>query len=474
MFRSVSANIITFGFGTVNGWPSPAQSQLQSENPPIAHTPLTDEEISWLGSIVFMGGVVGAMVWSQVADRFGRKAAGYMTALPFIMSWLMMIFANNYWSILIARFLVGIGCTGTLINVPLIVSEMADKDLRGPLGSYLMLFLNGGYLFSYSIGAFATFTMLNVCCFFVPVVFLLAFYWIPESPNFLISQDRLEEARESLLWYRGDDTDVTDIEMKFLIGQYDLKTDVNVAALFSDRGIFKGFTIGFILVMGQQITGANFVLTYTASIFKAAGSKLEPNICTIIIGMLQMVASIVSCLVVNKAGRKALLLVTYLGIAFTLSTMGFCFYLIAIGIDISSFSFVPIVALSLYVSCNAMGVGPVPYILFGEILPGYIQNMAISVTFLFGIFGAFLTVKTYPTLNAIWGMHGTFLFYALCCLGIFFYTMIYVPETKGRSVRSILRELKGSPDIKGDDTESSTNSSTLDMTKSTVCLTPNS
>ncbi|KAI5745918.1 hypothetical protein M8J76_015525 [Diaphorina citri] len=126
-------NIIAFGFGTVNGWPSPAQSMLQSPHPPIGDTPFTDEEISWLGSIVFIGGVIGSLVWSQVADRLGRKAAGYLTAVPFIISWSIMIFATDYWSLLGARFIVGIGCTGSLINVPLIVSEMADKDLRGPL-----------------------------------------------------------------------------------------------------------------------------------------------------------------------------------------------------------------------------------------------------------------------------------------------------------------------------------------------------
>jgi Arabinose efflux permease len=463
----------------VNGWPSPAQSMLQSPHPPIGDTPFTDEEISWLGSIVFIGGVIGSLVWSQVADRLGRKAAGYLTAVPFIISWSIMIFATDYWSLLGARFIVGIGCTGSLINVPLIVSEMADKDLRGPLGTCLVLSLNGGYLFSYVIGAFATFTQLNVSCAFVPIVFLVLFYWIPESPSFLISKDKVKEARESLLWYRGDDEDVTEVEMRFLQSQAFTKpNNVSVAALFTDRGVFRGFIIGFILIMGQQITGANFVLTYTASIFKAAGSKLEPDICTIIIGMLQLIASIVSCVVVNKAGRKILLLLTYLGIFLALSTMGACYYLIDTGTDISSFSFVPIVALSFFVTCNAMGVGPVPYILFGEILPGYIQNMAISVFFLFGIFGAFLTVKTYPTLNAIWGMHGTFLFYALCSLSMFIYTMLFVPETKGRSVRSILRELKGTPDTKKsaiNETES-TNSSTLgiDMTKSTLELTNHS
>lgn len=410
-----------------------------------------------------------------MADRFGRKVAGYLTALPFVISWTMMVFATDYWTVFIARFLVGIGCTGSLINVPLIVSEMADKELRGPLGSCLILFLNGGYLFSYVIGAFATFNQMNIYCSVFPVLFLILFYWIPESPTYLINQDRIEEAKESLLWFRGEDHELTEIEMRFLLSQYDGQANVNVAALFADRGVFKGFTIGFILVMGQQITGANFVLTYTASIFKGAGSKLEPNLCTIVIGTLQLVAAIVSCIVVNKAGRKALLLITYLGIAFALSVMGMCFYLIDIGTDISSFSFVPIVALSFYVSCNAMGAGPVPYILFGEILPAYMQNMAISVTFFFGIFGAFLTVKTYPTLNAIWGMHGTFFFYALCSLSIFFYTMIFVPETKGRSTRAILRELKGAPNTKAVVEDSSnTNSSSLDvtMTKSTLALTP--
>lgn len=425
-----------------------------------------------------MGGVLGSLAWSQVADKYGRKVAGYLTALPFVISWTMMIFAQDYRSMLIARFLVGIGCTGSLINVPLIVSEMADKDLRGPLGSCLVLFLNGGYLFSYIIGAFATFEQMNLYCSAIPVLFLVLFYWIPESPTYLINQDRLEEAKESLLWFRGDDEELTEIEMRFVLSQYDSsQANVTISSLFADRGVFKGFTIGFILIMGQQITGANFVLTYTAAIFKGAGSKLEPNLCTIIIGTLQLIAAFLSCIVVNKAGRKALLLLTYFGIALGLIVMGICYYLISLGKDISSFSFVPIIALSFYVSCNAMGAGPVPYILFGEILPAYLQNLAISVTFFFGIFGAFLTVKTYPTLNALWGMHGTFFFYAVCTLSIFVYTMVFVPETKGRSTRAILRELKGvdpTSNTKAVVADTTTTSSTLDvtMTKSTLALSP--
>ncbi|KAJ9599663.1 hypothetical protein L9F63_026488, partial [Diploptera punctata] len=152
---AVSANLSTFSYGSFVGWASPAILELQSDHSAIGGDPITDEDASWIGSLMFIGFLCGTPVYSWLSDRFGRKPAALLTSIPIIVNWLIIIFSETVFLIFIARFIVGISIGGILTIMPIYVGEISEVHVRGTLGTILSVLGNGGILFSYAVGAYS-------------------------------------------------------------------------------------------------------------------------------------------------------------------------------------------------------------------------------------------------------------------------------------------------------------------------------
>lgn len=202
-------NIISFGHGLVLGWLSPTLPILQAENSPLATGPLTIEQTSWVGSLICAGGIVGNYIYSYLSNRFGRKFALNLLGFPQICFWLTVIFGTTYNHIYIARIFAGTTGGGVFAAIPLFISEIAEPNVRGRLGSILLLVLNVGTLLSYTVGAlvdYSTFPLVMIAC---PVIFSIIVLFFPETPQSLVKQNKLEKAADSFKYYRGLKKDET-------------------------------------------------------------------------------------------------------------------------------------------------------------------------------------------------------------------------------------------------------------------------
>ncbi|KAK9496974.1 hypothetical protein O3M35_012833 [Rhynocoris fuscipes] len=432
-----------FCIGTMLGWISPMQPLLESPTPPVGDSALSREQVSWLGSINFIGAIVGTFFWGRLSDWVGRRNTAIIVAIPFAVGWLILLFALDITWLYIGRLTIGLGCSGVIINGPMFVTEIAQDSIRGTLGSFLMLSVNIGCLFCYIVGAYTTYTILTSICLAIPVIYFFLLMLMPESPAFLIAKNKKSKAEKALRWYRGGDPVQTEKEINALQEKRSKKRP-GYRALFESKGRIKAMLIGFGFIFGQQFCGILAILTYAVTIFTESGSSLSPYSSAIIVGSLQCVSSLLSSVLVDKAGRRCLLMMSYTSMAISLIVLGiYNLFKESLG---PSHAWIPILSLSTHVISYSLGAGPVPFIVMAETFSPDVRGVAMSVIQLLGTSLSFASVKLFPFLNSALGQHGCFLFFGICCIGQSCFTLFCVPETKGKTLQAILRRLNGETD----------------------------
>ena len=176
------------------GWASPIAPRLQSENPPVGSEPMSDEAASWLTGALCAGALAMMPFCSTIAEKLGRRFMGCLISIPFGICWLLTIFATDFSYLFIARFFAGIGGASCIFIIPLYVSEIAADSIRGQLGSFLVFGINIGIVTAYATGAVMSYQLYAICGLILPMVFLGAFVFMPETPIYLVRRKRMDEA----------------------------------------------------------------------------------------------------------------------------------------------------------------------------------------------------------------------------------------------------------------------------------------
>lgn len=201
-----------------------------------------------------------------------------------------MIFAQNFWMLALGRFFLGLAGGAFCISAPLYSAEIAEKEIRGIIGTFLRVMMNSGILFVYLIGPYIhDITWTNIICGIVAVLIGILFFFMPESPVYLVIENRINEAKRSYKWLRGENYDPQ--------GEIDeLKKELEEAArnqiTFKEalkmRSTKMAIFIGLGLVTFQQMSGINVVIFYSTDIFRSAQIELSPEISTIILGVINL------------------------------------------------------------------------------------------------------------------------------------------------------------------------------------------
>ena len=439
-------NIAPFTYGVSVGWPSSAIPQLSSVDNPIGIEPITTEDGSWLGGIVCIGALAALPVYSIISERFGRKLANYLIGVPFVIGWFLTYMASSVRVLYVARFIIGLGSGGMLLVTPLYVGEISQDDIRGTLGSFLLLFLNSGMFASYILGAYVSFHAYAVSGVIFSSLYLAANLWLPESPVYLLTKDKHAEALVSLKQLRGDNNQLAEHELEALtrtIAESKETTKATIKDVLSSKISRLGLIIGVVLCTNQQFCGIFAVQSYIGNIFQSSGSDLSPEMAAIIVGAIQVVGSSVSSLLMDRAGRKFLIIVSNTFMAFSLVSIGIYFYLKSVEASTDGLNWLPVTALSIFVLSFALGMGPVPFVMLSEILSPQTKGLItwISITSLW--LCAFIVGKFFSTISNAVGIHICFWFFALVCIAGTVFHVLILPETKNKSLEVILKELGG-------------------------------
>ncbi|KAJ9589414.1 hypothetical protein L9F63_017393, partial [Diploptera punctata] len=411
-------NLVSVTFGAVNGWTSPSLLILRNPETAVGGVPITLEEESWLSSILYLAALFFVPFFSHVSQTLGRKSAGYVTGAAFITGWLFIIFGESITLYLVARFFMGIGGSGINVFITMYCGEIAEDTVRGSLGTFRGLLANVGTIYMYAAGPYLTISMMATVSVIIPVLFVVALFFLPESPMYLMTKDKEEEAMKSLLWLCGN-KEAADLEMEELkIVVTEFKTNASkrfsLKDLLSFKGTRRALLLSFILAIVQQFSGIYVVvLGFCASIFEMAGTDLSPHISSVIIGFMLLTGSLLASFLTDFAGRRILIIVPQI---------------------------------ILFLMLGALGLPTLLYVVIAEIFNPEARGIAtLTVNGVVWLL-AFLIIKFYPILLTIIKGYGCFwIFSGVCILGAF-YTYFQLPETKNRSIESILRELNGETD----------------------------
>ncbi|KAF5279761.1 hypothetical protein FQA39_LY05451 [Lamprigera yunnana] len=430
--------------GTVLGWTANISEEMQKGD--FNGLTITEEQLGWIGSFATLGAMVMCFPIGVMCDKLGRKVAMLVLTAPFIVGWLLIIFASSVPMIYVGRFITGMAGGAFCVSAPLYTSEIAEKEIRGALGSYFQLLLTVGILFAYIMGFAAPPKIYTIILAVLPLVFFVAFIFQPETPIYRMKQNRVEDARTSLLRLRGTNYDVDWelAEIKMVLEE-EKKNRKPFLECINTRSAKIAAIVCFSLMFFQQAGGINAVIFYTSDIFESAGSSLDPKVATIVVGVIQCIATFVSSLVIDRLGRRILLLLSDLFMAISGILLGLFFSLkdrqLVDNETISSLGFLPILALSVFFIVFSLGFGPIPWMISSELFPAEIKSVSSSAAGTFNWFMAFLITKFYLSLKVAIGGDSTFyLFSAISICGTIFVFFV-VPETKGKSLDQIQKEL---------------------------------
>ena len=391
-------------------------------------------------SSVLIGAVIGAATNGILADIFGRKKVIIATAIIFILGSILCGFAPNVYVLIISRIFVGLAVGIVNFVIPLYLSEISPKAVRGTLVSLYQWAITAGILFSYFINAAFAQAVFNwrwmLLAGVLPgVILLVGMCFMSDTPRWLISKGK-DDAAQKVLKKIEPDVDIEN-EVKEIKRTLKLNDRTSGEKFRFKKWMIMPFVVGIGIMFAQICTGINTIIYYAPTIFKVAGfdSNLNAIYATTGIGVVNFLMTIVAIFFTDRLGRKPLLYFGLTGVMLSLAALGCAFaFESALG---SNLKYVAVGSLVTYIICFAMSLGPIGWIIVSEVFPLKIRGIAMSICTVSNFAFNFFVVGSFPILIHKIGGAYTFWGFAvvsfLCILFVYF----FVPETKGISLEQI-------------------------------------
>ncbi|XP_057538874.1 sugar transporter ERD6-like 16 [Amaranthus tricolor] len=439
LFSTCVAVCGSFIFGTCVGYSAPTQSAIRGD------LNLSLAQYSTFGSTLTIGAMLGAISSGPIADFIGRKWAMRMSAGFCMAGWLALYFATGAMTLDIGRLFGGYGIGVLSYVVPIFIAEIAPKELRGGLTTLNQLMIVTGSSITFLMGSIISWRVLALAGLVPCIALLSGLFFVPESPRWLAKVGRQKQFKLALRVLRGQNADISresaEIEDYLVI----LKTQPKggVLDLFQSKYI-RSVIIGVGLMVFQQCVGINGIGFYVSQTFVEAGLS-SGKLGTIAYAIVQVPITLVGAVLMDKSGRKPLVMISAMG------TFVGCF-LVATGFLLKSYGvlldWVPILAVGgvlTYISAFSIGFGGVPWVIMSEIFPLNVKGAAGSLVVLVNWSGAWLVSYTYNFMMK-WSTFGTYYIYAAFCILTVLFVAKFVPETKGKTLEEIQDSINAKTD----------------------------
>lgn len=338
------------------------------------------------------------------------------------------------------------------------------RSARGQLNSYLQISCYSGMLFAYVLGSLLAYHTVPLVLIVLPIAFFLAFVCLHDTPQQLLKTGRLAQAEASLRFYRNCRLPTTvDQEQRFtkefdklkaIAKQNELSENVSASDFceFSSRNtcttlslmficlpsvephIRNTILIGSVLMSMSHLCGTYVLCNYAATIFEHSGSSIDAGLSAIIMGAMLVVGVFCASMLIDRYGRKILMVVSAGGAAVGLAATGCYAYLSYAGVDVTNFNFVPVVGLSFFIFIAAIGMLPVPYVYVAEIFPQRLRRIGCTLCTSTISMCAIVQLKTFPLLLARLELHGCMALFAAVAVAGMVFALATMAETKGKNL----------------------------------------
>ncbi len=403
---------------------------------------LNEIQLGWSVSCLILGAMLGNAAAGPLSDKYGRKNVLIVTSLLFAVSAISSALATQFAFFIVARIIGGIGVGGAILIAPIYIAEMAPAEKRGQLVSFnqlnIVIGISVAYFSNYfllEIGDNNWRWMLGVEA--IPsLIYFAALFVVPKSPRWLYRNGNKIQARIILEKIGGPDyakSCINEIQGSYVEAQ----TKTSIGQVFTRKYgfiIFIGLTIAFF----QQITGINAVFYYAPTIFEQAGGGTEAAFLqAVVVGLTNLAFTILAIFLIDRLGRKSLLIIGASGMTVALIVLGLSFNKPIEEINTA----IVLTSVLVYVASFAISFGPVMWALLSEIFPNMIRGIAISIVGFFNSLVSFSVTLVFPWELTHIGPSGTFfIFGGMAMFGLLF-AIFFVPETKGKSLEQIEKEL---------------------------------
>jgi sugar porter (SP) family MFS transporter len=390
-------------------------------------------------SVVPAGTMVGAIVGGILSDRLGRRVTLLWSGVIFIVGSILAPLSPNVGALIAARSLLGFAIGFTSVTAPVYVSELSPPQLRGTLIGMYQFALTLGIVFANLVGywfaAAQSWRLMFATGVLPALVFLALVFTVPESPRWLFIKDRTEEGEQVLLSYtdaRGAQLLLDDIHLGTELRQNQERWTALFAAK-ARRGIV--IAVGFVVL--QQLCGINTVIYYGPQIFALAGldSNQHAIFASVLVSVMNMLATVIALFLVDRIGRKPLLYAGVGGMLASLLVLAFTFGHQAKATHTTGIT--AVVCLMVYIACCAASMGPIAWILVGEVFPLPLRSRgAAAATLGYGLSNTLVSLTFLSVIHRI-GSAATFGVFALFCAVTLLFTRFVIPETKALELESI-------------------------------------
>ncbi len=394
----------------------------------------------WVASCALIGCIIGAMFSGVLSDKFGRKKLLIAAGLMFAISSAGILMPLNLTWFVFFRLIGGIGIGTASMIGPMYIAEIAPADIRGRLVSINQLGIVTGILLIYFVNAniagwhdetwnITTGWRYMFGSGVIPsVIFLIMLFFVPESPRWLASKERLDEADDILTKVNGKQKAQQELS--------EIKKTLNIEqGSFSEifkPGVRKALLIGVVLCIFSQVTGINAIMYYAPEIFKSTGDATSSALMqTVLVGIINVLFTLVAIKYVDKWGRRALLLAGTAGMAVCLAIVGGAFHF-----DMAK-GYIILIAILAYIAFFAVSLGPLAFVVIAEIFSNRNRGKAMSVAIFFLWISVYAVSQSFPMLLNSIGSAYTFWIYMVMSILAFVFVLKLIPETKGKSLEEI-------------------------------------
>lgn len=390
-------------------------------------------------SVLLLGAMFGALVAGRLADRLGRRMTFALEGALFLVGTAVAVFANGYAMLLVARLLLGLAVGAASATVPVYLSEMSPTSIRGRVLTLNQLLITAGILIAYGVNlAFTSGGKWRemFAAGAVPALLMVVagLFLLPESPEWLAAHGRRAQAHRFIASLSNDAT------ADALLNKRDERLESEESGkgwrVLADRRVRPALIVGLMLAALQQFGGINTIIYYAPTIMKETGLSASNSVLySVPIGVINLLMTLVATKLIDSTGRRKLLIFSLAGMTVTMALLGLAFVA-------NLPSGLTLLFMTAYIAIFAMGMGPIFWVLIGEIFPSYakaagsgastavnwLSNLVVSLVFL-------------PVVGAI-GQGQTFWIFAVICGFALWFIVRYVPETKGRDSGQIDQALQ--------------------------------
>nr|XP_057905952.1 solute carrier family 2, facilitated glucose transporter member 6 [Doryrhamphus excisus] len=460
LFLAVFAAVLgNFNFGYSLVYPSPVLPVLQSPDAD-PRLKMDTSQAALFGSIYMLGVAGGGLGTMLLNDLIGRKLSIMVSAIPSAIGYLLLGGAVEMWMLHLGRFLTGVAGGVTSAAIPVYISEISHKSLRGALGSCPQITAVFGALALYALGLVLPWRWLAVVGGVPALLMAVLLVFMPDSPRRLVSLGREEKAERALRWLRGADYDVQS-ELDAVKHSVSLQRHVTWSQLATPV-YYWPIVISVVMRFLQQLTGISPILVYLEPIFSQSNVSLEPRYDAAIVGLVRLLSVATAAVLMDKAGRKALLY-----------TSSFLMFLSTLTLTVISHaaphspdpapsnlttnmvrSFhddtalrtassqtpagpLPLISVVVFIFGYAMGWGPITWLLMSEVLPLVVRGVASGLCVTVSWLTAFALTDAFTHLVDRYGLYVPYFFFTVVCFLCLLFTAVCVPETRGRSLEEI-------------------------------------